>query len=234
MLIEQIPKNRPKEYVRKTLINIGFNPRVELSEENIVRDLNNHEKIEHLINYLKKSNSLEYERPREMLDAYTNSDKKYVLEEMLATKIVFPEESLRELKGVKEFVLWISDPVSQNISDSNFVKQNTFLYIPEQWLDEEEYSAVHSGCSALQTVVNFLEGRYLTSQHTHGNEVLGRSSYDHPIEKLLGIGAVKLNTKKITCLYKKRYITDEQCYLFNNEGTRVHDMLGYPIFIEEN
>lgn len=234
MVIEQIPKKQPKNYKRTILTSIGLNPKVEVSEESSNRDFNNHEKIELFINHLKDNDLLEYKRPVDILDVYVNSKKRYVIETMVATKIIFPSESLTQLRGTQEFVLWISNPDSTAITASNFINNVTFLYIPEIWFDDERYTSVHSGCSALQAVVNYLENKYITSQEFHGDEQLGRNSNQHPIEKIVKIGAVKLSTKKITCLYKKRYITDEQCYLFNGKDARVHDLLGYPIFISED
>lgn len=235
-IVEHIPmqKNPPKTYKRKLLVNLGFSPKVEISEESSNRDLNTHEKIELLTSFLTKNDLLGFERPINMNDTYINLEKKYVFESMYATKVTFPTISFAELPGTIGFSLWISNPSQfEHNGSNNKVNEGTFLYIPEIWFDDERYSSVFSGCSALQAVVNFLENRFITSQRFHGIEQLGRYSNDHPIDKLLKLGAQKKYTKKITCLYKKRYITDEQCFIFNGKNTRVHDLLGYPLFISE-
>jgi hypothetical protein len=232
-VLEQIPTKQPSFTNRKTLISFALNPKVDISEERSTRSFNRHEKIELFLEYLQKNNLLEYERPKFLIDGYINRESPFVLETLIATKIVFPSESIDSLKGYKDLILWVSDPNPADLDTNSIINNGTFLYIPEQWLDNEQYTGVHSGCSALQAIVNYLENRPLTSRIFHGKEYFGRNNNAHPVDKLESIGALKLSKKKITVLYSKRYITDEQCFIFNNNNTRVHDLLGYPIFIYE-
>lgn len=53
VLIEQIPKKQPRTYKSTILTSIGFNPKVEIIEESLTRDFNDHEKVEIVINFLK-------------------------------------------------------------------------------------------------------------------------------------------------------------------------------------
>ncbi|WP_425803999.1 hypothetical protein ACHOLT_19250 [Desulfitobacterium sp. Sab5] len=235
MFVEQIPaKYYPKKYKRKKSISLAISgPKVEMSEEPVDTKLTNNEKIQLLIQFLKKNEMLDYERPKEMYD-FANQRKGFVLESMTATKVIFPKESLTSLQGIDEFALWISDPNPDDISNDPLVYNGTFLYITQMWLDDGWYTPIHSGCSALQAIVNYLEGRpILNTILPEGCERYGRSTYEHPINKLTRIGAIKSSTKKITSLYQKRYITNEQCYIFANNETRVNDLLGYPIYISE-
>ncbi|OJD42610.1 hypothetical protein BAU22_22395 [Bacillus sp. 4048] len=236
--VDQIPRNLyPRDYKKRKTVSFSLaGIKADISEENVVRNMNNHEKIELLLKYLKSKDALQYSRPRDMYDSFNNNGKAFVLETMKATQIIFPPESLKDTPDLKYFALWISDPNTSDIQHGEIIHNytGTFLYITQMWLDNGWYSPIRSGCSALQAIVNYLEGRPILNTILHGGrERFGRSNFQHPIDKLISLGAKKGSTKEITCLYQKRYITNEQCYIFNSKETRVNDLLAYPIFISE-
>lgn len=235
---DQIPRALyPKEYKRRKTVSFGLSGiKAEISEENTIRTMTSHDKIELLLKYLKVKDVLEFSRPRDMHDAFKNNKRGFVLERMKATQLFFPKDALQDSPDLQMFALWVSDPDPNDIQYGEMLYNytGTFLYITQMWLDNGWYSPIQSGCSALQAIVNFLEGRSVLNTILHsGREKFGRNNLDHPIEKLISLGARRGSTKTITCLYQKRYITNEQCYLFNNREARVNDLLAYPIFISE-
>jgi len=158
--------------------------------------------------------------------------RKFVLETMLARKVIIPETHLASTPGIKHLGVWISDPDPAIFSsrDDKFETIGTFVYLTEVWLDDEA-GGIYSGCSALQAIANAVQGKALNVPNFR--EPLGRKSSDHPVEKLRSLGATVGDQRTIRSLYVKRCITDEQCYVWNGEPRRVNDLLGYPVFIED-
>lgn len=199
-------------------------------------EMNKSQKIDLLVKYLKENKKLDLSRPRDMQDGFNPNRRDFVLETTKATQLFFPKEALIDLPNLDYFTLWISNPDTDDVQQDNLIYNytGTFLYITQMWLDNGRYSHMYSGCSALQSIVNFLEGRPILNTILHaGQEKFGRNDMRHPIDKLVSLGAKVNATKKITCLYRKRYITNEQCFIFNNKEARVNDLLAYPIFIAE-
>lgn len=197
------------------------------------------QKINILENFLDKNHLVDKKRPNDVYSLDKDS-KKFVLESMVATKIIFPYGSCCNIHGLKDLAIWISDPdpqevITENVIELPYTYTGTFLYLTEMYLDNKSFFSAFSGCSALQAVVNYLQGRSLlaTVSEINTGEFFGRSNYAHPVDKLLSIGAIKSCTKRIISLYYKRYITDEQCFIFNGERSRVNDLLGYPLYIAE-
>jgi hypothetical protein len=88
-----------------------------------------------------------------------------------------------------------------------------------------------SGCSALRFIVNAVSGKREDLRDNLGPESIGRDDPRHPVEKLSEIGGVKGEPRKIECLYTIRYMTDEQSFTHKGVVHRVHDILGYPLFV---
>jgi hypothetical protein len=244
MFVEQIASSRPKDKKIKKTVGLSLTgPKVEASEETAERSLTIHEKIELLIKYLGENDLLDTSRPKG-----TNENvgkQRFVFETMDARKIIVPEEHLKHLPGVKHFAIWISDPDPQDYvpmirnnvdADSRFREpsdyylRGTFVYLTEAWLDNDAYGTTYSGCSALQAIANAIDGKPLIG-YGSGGELLGCGSFDHPIMKLERLGALRGDLRRITSLYYKRYITNEQCYIVDGQERCVNDLLGYPIFI---
>jgi hypothetical protein len=208
---------------------------VELSEEDTWRELSAHEKIESLIEFLERENVLDTSRPlraegEEFLGV--PSGRSFVLETMAARKVIIPEPHLSSFPGIKHLAVWVSDPDPTLFSreDDPWKNKGTFVFLTEAYLDDKR-GYIYSGCSALQAIVNAVEGKPMNSPVR--GEPLGRGSCAHPIEKLQSIGALVGDLRNIRSLYVKRCLTNEQCYTLNGEPRRVNDLLGYPIFIED-
>jgi hypothetical protein len=230
MYFDQIPIKLPKERKRKTSIGLSLaGPKVDLTEESSNKSFNSYEKIDILTAYLEKNKLLDFQRPKV---TYGNDEEvPFVLESFTARKVIFNKELLTNIPQLQHLILWISDPEDSDLSDEPWTYNGTFLYLTELWLDDGRYHTVWSGCSALQAIVNKIEGRSLLDTITNSVEPLGRRNFTHPVTKLSKLGAIALEKRKITSLYQKRYITDEQCFTKNKEKYRVNDLLGYPIYI---
>ena len=246
MFVEQIAASRPKDKKVKKTVGLSLTgPKVEASEESTERSLTTHEKIELLTKYLRENLLLDTSRPK---GGENRGELRFILETMDARKIIVPEAHLKSLPGVKHFAVWISDPDPQDYNPvirnnvdvnsrfrepSDYHVRGTFVYLTEAWLDNDAYGRVYSGCSALQAIANALDGRPLIGYGGAGGELLGCGSFDHPIVKLEGLGAVRGDVRRITSLYYKRYMINEQCYVVDGQERCVNDLLGYPIFIAE-
>jgi hypothetical protein len=208
---------------------------IELSEEDTWRQLSTHEKIDSLLRYLKQENLIDMARPQQRTpeeELGVPKGRPFVLETMLARKVIIPEPQLTITPGIKHLAVWISDPDPAVYSkeDYDWEKKGTFVYLTEVWFDDTSGS-IYSGCSALQVIANAVRGRDLHLPDP--KESLGRKSGDHPVEKLQSIGGLIGDERQITSLYAKRCITNEQCYTWQGDLRRVNDLLGYPIFIED-
>jgi hypothetical protein len=135
--------------------------------------------------------------------------------------------------------VWVSEPKIEDLMASkspDWDWTGTFLYLTETVLDGGDYQDVRSGCSALQAIANAISGGKLVSvpRMSDVREPLGRGTYLHPLKKLIQAGAVAVGTpKSILSLYRKRYITNEQCVEFRGTNYQTNDLLGYPVFIAE-
>lgn len=222
----------PSKYKKKMNINfeLSLTPKLKIENENINPTV--YEKIEIIEKYFINENLVDFNRPIDSNETFNIQMNEYVLESCEATKIEFPyiEFELPNDK-IQKFSLWVSNPSKIIFDEEKIIQEGTFLYLPEVWIDSGYYHRTVSGCSALKFLVNALTESKLFERDSIGNELFGRDSNKHPIDKLLKLGCEVKYQKRITTLYKKRYITDEQCYIFNNKNIRVNDLMGYPIYI---
>ena len=228
-LVSQLALDVAEEKKRSMKASISFSgPKLELLREISKRVLKPFEKIDRLIDYLNRAGRLNTQRPTEM--GITAS---YVLETTLARKVIIPPDMLAPIPSLKEMALWISDPLEDTLLDIPHEYHGTFLYLTEAHWEEGGMSTVWSGCSALQAIVNITQGNPLFQPSIRAGEPFGRWNPLHPIEKLKSIGGYKMEMRRIRTLYKVRYLTNEQTFLYNKKKKRVNDLLGYPIFIAE-
>jgi len=96
--------------------------------------------------------------------------------------------------------------------------------------DKGSFYSNLSGCSALQALSNIVFDKPLFE--INGEEPLGRGNYKHPVKKLNELGAINLGKFEIKTLYRKRYITNEQCFTQERKRYRCNDLLGYPLLID--
>jgi len=193
-----------------------------------------HQKIDQLTNYLSHSGRLSGERPfRVSHRDFNGALPEFVLEQCTATKVVIPARYRMDIEGLRHLSIWISDPLhgfEESVGDEwDFC--GTFLYLTEVHLDADLVLPIMSGCSALQFIYNQATGRDLLT--TDPYERLGRGSSLHPIQKLESLGGIVGDARTIECLYRPRYMIDEQRFSKLGSQHRVNDMVAYPIYIAE-
>jgi hypothetical protein len=207
-------------------------PKLESARKTQRRELNSYERADLLQVYLQVTDDLATKRPDSIDQYQAPSSARFVLETIEATKVIIPAPHLEAVKGLSSFAVWIADPDPAVYSQEPWVWLGTFLYLTEMHWDTLGFQTVFSGCSALRTIVNAAGGQDLLAlDDAETFEPFGRGSYEHPIQKLQRIGATVSDRRKITTLYRKRYMTNEQCYTVGEQERRVNDLLAYPVFI---
>jgi hypothetical protein len=236
--IEQISSEDVEEKSRSSKMGVSLSgPQFERAEATARRKKTTTEKIDELVAFLKQEGMLGEVRPNEMYD-YQQGRKDmppFFRERTVAKKVILPSDSLKDLKGVNQLAVWISDPDPRSIipeDQANWEFRGSFLYLTELHLDNGGFHTVYSGCSALQAVANAATGLKLIDR-TAAGEPLGRGNYKHPIEKLASYGAIVGDEREIDILYRIRYMTNEQCFSKDGNEYRVNDILGYPIYIAQ-
>ncbi|MCK0105652.1 hypothetical protein [Marinobacter sp. S0848L] len=247
-LIDQYFSQVPAKYKKpgKNTVSglaLGMNgPTVSWQSENNNSEIDDYFKLRAINNYLEKENLLVRFRPVELFDDWgANSEavlecrnKKLVLEKFKAKKVIIPTGDKFPFPDIPFLIIWVSDPDPSLYSDEEFVWKGTFLYLIQAIYDNNKYSIVMSGVSALQALANITTGQKFFERPKGQGEPLGRWNYQHPIEKLVELGGIVSEEKNLISLYKKRYITDEQCYEYKGQERRVNDLLAYPLWIKEN
>ncbi len=196
------------------------------------RSAHRHAQLEELRRYLRLTCDLDDARPVDMRkDARAN----FIEESMIARKAIIAQQHILNVQGLQSFAVWVSDPHSGALSkEFHGVQEATFVYLVESLWDGGPFSTTYTGCSALQALANQALGRSDILRCGSSTEQLGCGSCDHPVEKLsCHLGAVVSEPRRIRSLYRQRYITDEQCYVHEGQQYRVHDLLGYPLYIAE-
>src|SRR5690242_2756966 len=109
IFLQQNPTPPKKKLRRKKTFGLSITgPKAEITEESSDSPPTLHEKIETLIAQLKDQDLLTTRRPTKLYDPAEEA-RPFVLEEMLACKLIFPKAVLNHLPGVQELVLWVSD-----------------------------------------------------------------------------------------------------------------------------
>ena len=206
-------------------------PKLESNREYNYDDPNRHKKISRFVETLLAEDLVFLQRPNEMTLSYLsdNPQRAFGLEVIRATKVTFLKNHLAQLSCVREFAVWIADPDPSDLTTEKWKYRGTFLILPQLHFDVQTFHSVHSGCSALQAVVNGYQGKPLILGAN--GEPLGQGSYDHPVEKLRQLGAVVSPPQEIRVLYRIRYMSNEQCYMLNGVKYRANDLMAYPLFI---
>jgi|CZKJ01.1.fsa_nt_gi hypothetical protein len=233
---QQIRTTKKRTVKRQKKVNLSITGLgVELSEEDAWQELSTHEKVEVLLAHLETFHLVDFSRPLELLaeEGRAPRGRPFILETMLARRVIIPDVHLHAAPGLKHLAVWVSDPDPSVYTNEEWTWRGTFVYLTELWLDDGG-SAFWSGCSALQAIVNAAQGEKVNAGPTCEEwEPFGRGSYDHPVRKLGSINGTAGDERWITALYTKRHVTNEQCYTWNGEKRRVNEVLGYPIFIAE-
>jgi hypothetical protein len=231
-LAEQMADELPNEASTDELkVSLGvLGQKIERSRKSIVPVANSHQKIQALTRVLWSGRQLTTKRPPRMVAPGTRDHIPFVLESTVARKVILPHAS-KAVPGMRELAVWIGDPDPSDFSDEQWDYAGTFLYLVQSHWDLGAYQTVHSGCSALQAVVNRATCR--TGLSADPKELLGRGNNLHPVDKLVSLGGIPGQPRKIVTLYRCRYMTNEQVYAVGGSDRRVNDLLAYPIFIAE-
>jgi hypothetical protein len=224
---------RPLEEPEKiNSLNISLSltgPKVDLSQTKKLGDPSMHEKILKIEKFLEEKGDLDHKRPQESIDNGCIESTRFVSEVFTARKVIVPCKDSGLGSDVDFFVVWISDPDPAVHVVEDYVWRGTFLYLVEGWHDSVKYHSTYSGCSALQFIMNIADGK--KPLELGDGEPLGRGSDLHPIDKLRRLGATTSDQRRLFSLYRKRYVTNEQCYDYSGQKRRVNDLVGYPLFI---
>jgi hypothetical protein len=204
-------------------------PSIEIAAEQDRRALTLSEKLSVLANKLQAERMITFSRPSTGSGSEGSPNNILVWERCRAKKLILPCASKLQNAGLRSIAVWISDPNPMDLFGPDWIYRGSFLFLTELHFDTSFTGIVYSGCSALNFIANAAANLpFLTCD---GSESLGRGSAEHPIEKLKNLGAVVGDEREIETFYKIRYMTNEQRYTYNGQDHRVHDILGYPIFI---
>jgi hypothetical protein len=172
-----------------------------------------------------------HSRPSRMFDFRDDGQPQFHKEVMLASRITFPGTLLDAVRSLSSLSVWISEPKLRDLGvERKFEFHGCFLYLVEGRYEDHSFATAMSGCSALQAVVNIAMTCDLVST-SNGGEPFGRDTYAHPTEKLRVLGVKAAQPRRITALYKRRYMSDEQCYSYRGIKYSTCDLLGYPLYI---
>jgi hypothetical protein len=196
------------------------------------QELSAREKIILVESFLENLDEIAVKRPIRLNIEADSQNQLFVLESMMARKVIMPLDENRQLGGLSELAVWISDPDPSLYSTEPYDWTGTFLYLTECHWDFNGYSTVFSGVSALQGLINQITGKDFLAYVNEEFEPYGRGRDLHPVDKLKDIGGIATEERRIKSLYRKRYFTDEQVYSYKGECRRVNDLLGYPLYIE--
>jgi len=247
MLTDQLPSRFTHHSSKDWNLELSITgPKLAAKHSGAPRELNLYERIELLESHLRESGDLRDGRPQSLSDLGYPTGPRYFFEHTDAVKLIVPAPALAAAKGLSGLGLWISNPdFALGPSDRDYFR-GSFLFLIEAHWDDLPFTHMMSGCSALQAVLNGISGTYLSTESasysglrdpitrnfTRG-EPFGCGSHDHPIEKLQRIGAHASDRRRITSLYRLRYMTDEQCFSSSEGRDRFHDILGYPLYISD-
>ena len=116
------------------------------------------------------------------------------------------------------------------LSELGYGYRTTYLYLTEAYWDSEKPSTGFSSYTAFQMLVDAMSGE-ITERWYNKPTKFGFVNQDHPIVKLEKLGGIATGTRKITSLYRKRYMSDDASMLIDGVSYRLNDLVGYPIFI---
>jgi len=197
-----------------------------------------------IVEGLRESGQLRAYRPERADEFWTsNHDGWYVAEhDLIATPVQLPvRDKLGDgISAPAALNIWVCDPLlplPEKTHDWDFI--GSFVFIVEE-LGEYAWpsSWFTSGISALRLLVDDLAaGTDFTFERreklSSTADTYGRWNSEHPIEKLVRAGGVVGAPRKINCVYKIAYMTNEQAYSRSGENVRVNDILAYPLYISD-
>ena len=218
---------RRKDVSKWTVEMSLLGPKVTAQMEKKAEEVDPLTKLLALCDFLNSEQLLSFERPVFVEDNVVEYD--FVFEQPIVHKFFFPKSKLAEIHDLEEVVVWVAEPDPRDLTTEPFEYAGTFLLLVQTLYDSAPFRTQLSGCSALQALSNIIAGQpFYTVNHT---EPYGRSTAQHPFQKLENMGAIYLHQQQVTTIYRKRYMTNEQRFEYNGTCYRCNDLLAYPLFI---
>lgn len=203
-------------------------PKLDWSIEETGDEYSIEAKIDNLLVKLNKLELLTAKRP-DSTPKIPVRPPPIVYENCHARLFLLPVGGMLSEIGVKALRLWVSEPNPEDFRDEPFDWSGSYLILTEVHLDNKGFVSTISGCSALRFVANAAADELLFKRD--GEEILGRWDQRRLTDKLIGLGAHPMELRHIEVMYRIRYMTNEQWH--HDDSRRVHDILGYPLFISE-
>jgi hypothetical protein len=209
-------------------------PTVELQGTTTTRAANDHELIQSVTRHLQKAGQLRTSRPASLGDAEVGSVA-FVLESMKATKVIFQCDEDSAPRGLREVVVWVSNPVDRpSLRDANQVEDTEasgmFVYLLEGHWDESPTQHSYSMLTALNMLLDRL--RAVGAKQGAGIAIkTSRDDWATPTEILVRHGGVKGDARMITALYRIRAVSENKIVNVGGRTVRTHDLFGYPLYI---
>lgn len=217
-----------RSFFKKWGISFGFNLgplRIRTTDREKIRDINVHQKINELKKLLEQSESLLFERPfhEEILD-----NNVFVLEKHIKARKLLLQRTGTIIKGLLSIVIWVSTPRKlKPEKDAIFsATEESILYLIENFWEDDRYSRMMSGCSALQWVIKNAIG-----SDPSGFDLCDSEEYDTPLDAFKSLGAIDQGERTISTLYRIRYLTNEGFFRHRGNTFRCLDVVGYPVYI---
>ncbi|MBU8875285.1 hypothetical protein KQ910_16040 [Reyranella sp. MMS21-HV4-11] len=247
--VDQIPKERRTKATRTTrkLKLSALGQSYEEAKEEISPEQTLADQIAAVRQELVRRNALSFERPirapRHLIDkddptkARLYPIPEFVEETFVARRIDIPVTGSGPVSKLRQITVWISRPdpkdLNPRLAAHSWDWTGTYLILLETVWDSTAGAPATwlSGCSALQAVANIAANN--TIDVPNFKEPLGRKSTDDPIEKMIQLGGVRYEERRLKSLYRIRYVSDEQVTPYRGGMRRVNDLLAYPLFIVE-
>jgi len=217
-----------RSFFKKWGISFGSNLgplRIQTTDPEKIRDINVHQKIIELTQLLKNSDSLLFERPYYRKYYHAPEENAFVLEKRIKARRLLLQKTGAVIKGLLSIVIWVSMP--RNIKpgkrdDIYNETEGSVLYLIESFWEDDRYSSMITGCSALQWVIKNAIG----DDPSRFDKEFGT-----PLDAFKSLGAIDQGDRTISTLYRIRYLTDESSFKHHGKQFRCLDVVGYPVYI---
>lgn len=220
-----------RSFFKKWGISFGGNLgplRIQTTDPEKIRDINVHQKIIELTKLLGNSESLLFERP--YYPKYHHIlENVFILEKHIKARRLLLQKTGAVIKGLLSIVIWVSMP--RNIKpgkrdDIYNETEGSVLYLIESFWEDDRYSSMITGCSALQWVIKNAIG----DDPSHF-DLSNSKEFDTPFDAFESLGAIDQGERTISTLYRIRYLTDESFFKHHGKKFRCFDVIGYPVYI---